>query len=576
MSVFLFGRKLSGRFVIPSGILTTRPAIIERVARTIPEVGVLTTKSVGVEPEPGYREPILAEESPLNFVNAVGLRSPGMKTMKEELLELRERLDSDGVLNEKFLLLSIYGKTEDEFRTLIRELAPVADGFELNLSCPHSKPGYGASIGSHPDTTFSFTKAAVEASQGGGLPRPVTEWRDDRGRIPVFVKLTPNVGDIGVIAMAAVEGGASGITAINTVGPIEFRDPVSGEPVLTHITGGKSGKWIRDVGAGCVRRVREVVGPGIPIIGMGGISSARHIIDYGGADLFGVGSALAGIDLEGIAHFFRTLEKDIRNGSSDAEKHLSTNRLMEYRRFTIREVRELDHDLRVFVLDGSLEFLPGQFVFLWVPGKGEKPFSPAQTDPLTIAIRKRGIFTTGLFSMGAGETVMVRGPYGRGFDPAPWENLFILSGGTGSGAALRLAGKTEGQGKHVVVFQGCVNEKQVLFEHEFRKHGRFVTGIDRDEPGEILKVMASYLERGGVPENSVFFNIGPEVLMREGMLLESNYLPESNIYASVERETLCGVGLCGACELSGYRTCIRGTVFQMAALRDPNGGGLLL
>lgn len=576
MSAFLFGRKLSGRFVIPSGILATRPAIIERVARTIPEVGVITTKSVGVEPEPGYREPILAEESPLNFVNAVGLRSPGMMVMKEELRELRERLDDDGSLDEKFLLLSIYGKTEDEFRTLIRELAPVADGFELNLSCPHSKPGYGASIGSHPDTTHSFTRAAVEASQEGGLPRPVTEWLDDRGRIPVFVKLTPNVDDIGVIAIAAVEGGASGITAINTVGPIEFRDPVSGKPVLTHVTGGKSGRWIGEEGARCITRIREVVGPGTPIIGMGGIASARDVRSFKGADLFGVGSALAGLNLEEIAEFFKTLEKDIRNGASEAEKHLSTNRLMEYRRFTIREVRELDEDLRVFILDGSLEFLPGQFVFLWVPGTGEKPFSPARSDPLTIAVRKRGIFTTGLFLLGPGDTVMVRGPYGRGFDPGPWKNVFILSGGTGSGVALRLAEKAEGQGKHVVVFQGCVNENKVLFEHEFRKHGRFVTGIDRNEPGEVLRVMASYLERGGVPENSVFFNIGPEVLMREGMLLESNYLPESNIYASVERETLCGVGLCGACELSGYRTCIRGTVFQMSVLERDKDGRILL
>ncbi len=583
MIIFL-GRELSGRFVIPSGILTTKPSIIERVAREIPEVGIITTKSVGVEPEAGYREPILAEDSPLNFVNAVGLRSPGMVAMKEELRSLRNRLDEDGILNNRFLLVSIFGKTEDEFRELVRYLADVADGFELNLSCPHSKPGYGASIGSHPDTTFSFTKAAVEASLEGGregmgggerIERSGNRWKNSLGTIPIFVKLTPNVQDIGVIAKAAIKAGATGITAINTVGPIEFRDPVTGEPVLTHVTGGKSGRWIREIGSACVKRIREVVGPGVPVIGMGGIASVADVLEYDNADLFGVGSALAGLDLTEIGTYFRQLEIDLRGGSNTAARKLKSKRFMEYERYRIREIREMDNDLRVFVLDGSLDFMPGQFVFLWLPGKGEKPFSPAQTDPLTIAIRKRGIFTSELFSLEPGDSIMVRGPYGRGFEPDAWNNVIILSGGTGSGVALRLAEQANELGKEVKIFQGCVNEKQVLFEKEFRKLGRFVVGIDRDEPGEVLKSLEFYLERDGVPDDTVLFTIGPEILMKQGMKLGSRYVPDCDSFASVERETLCGVGLCGACEVNGYRTCVRGTVFSRAQMQEMDKGGFL-
>ncbi len=561
MTVIFLGRKLSGRFVIPSGILTTKVAIIERVAEMIPEVGVITTKSIGVEPEAGYREPILCEASPLNFVNAVGLRNPGMDALYDELWDMRERHENDGLFDEKFLMVSIYGKTEEEFQKLVKRLAPVADGLELNLSCPHSKPGYGAYIGSHPDTTHTYTQAAVEAARETG--------------IPIFVKLTPNVQDIGAIAESALKAGASGITAINTVGPIGYCDPVSGEPILTHVTGGKSGRLIKDIGAKAVQTIRERVGPSIPIIGMGGIASAEDVLAYHGADLLGVGSALAGLDLNGIAGFFRQLEFDLQERTDMASSLLIERPLMNYRKFHIKEIQKIDDDLRVFVLDGKLEFLPSQFVFLWLPGKGEKPFSPALQDPLTIAIRKRGILTSEFFRLRKGNRLMVRGPYGRGFIPDRWENVFILAGGTGSGAALSLARSAYSLEKRVTVFQGSTSERQVLFGNEFRALGEFIPCIDRDEPGEVLKVMKEYLDKNRMPESSMFFNIGPEIMMKEGMKIESRFLPDTDIFASVEQETLCGVGLCGNCELNGYRTCIRGTVFSLASLKEWQNGGFL-
>jgi len=574
MSLFFLGRKLSGRFVIPSGVLTTRIAIIERIAEMVPQVGIITTKSVGVEPEPGNREPILAEDSPLNFINAVGLRSPGMMRMREELHGMRDRHEDDGLFNEKFLMVSLYGKTEEEFATLIRYLEPVADGFELNLSCPHSKPGYGASIGSHPETTFQFTRASVYTANG--ISRERHQWVNSEGNVPVFVKLTPNVADIGIIAEAAMKGGATGITAINTVGPIEHRDPISGEPVLTHVTGGKSGKWIREMGVAAVNNIRERIGPSVPIIGMGGITTANDVRSYRCADLFGIGSGFAGLDIREIADYFRQLEQDLEESTNRAHSLLVNRKLMDYHEFHIQDIQKVDEDLRVFEFDGDFRFLPGQFMFLWLPGKGEKPFSPALHRPLTIAIRKRGILTSEFFTLKEGDRIMIRGPYGRGFLPDPWDSISILAGGTGSGAALSLAHRARSLEKEVTVFQGCVSERQLLFEDEFMKCGGFHIGIDRDEPGEVLNVMRDHLETNGVAENSVFFNIGPEEMMRHGMRIENKFLPEDRIFASVERETQCGVGLCGTCELNGYRTCIRGTVFTLEQLRCGINGRYLI
>jgi len=554
MAVIFLGKRLSGRFVIPSGILTTRLRIIERVAEMVPEVGVITTKSVGVVPEAGYREPILCEKVPGNFVNAVGLKSPGMEAMHRDLMGMRELHEGDGLFSEKFLMVSVYGRTEGEFRTLVKRFSDIADGIELNLSCPHSKPGYGAYIGSHPETTHSFTRAAVEAAEESGLP--------------IFVKLTPNVPDIGEIAEAAVRAGATGITAINTVGPVECREPATGEVVLSNGKGGKSGRWIRDAGVRAVHTIRQRVGAGVPIIGMGGISSAEDVLAYRDADLFGVGSALAGLDLEEIAGFFRQLERDFRERTGLAGRMLANRPLMEYREYRIKEIVEKDEDLRVFVLNGRAEFQPTQFFFIWLPGKGEKPFSPGKTEPLTFAIRKRGILTAEFFRLKKGDRLMLRGPYGRGFNPEKWEDIYILTGGTGSAAALSLAKRAYSQGKRVNVFEGATSESQVLFKEEFRRLGEFIPGIDREVPGEVLNVMRDHLDSYPPPGGSMFFNIGPEIMMKKGMEIEKEFLPADNIFASVERETLCGVGLCGACELNGYRTCIRGTVFSLPELEN--------
>ena len=108
MSFSFLGKTVSGRFTIPSGIVTTAPAIIERVMRDIPEVGVITTKSIGLQPRPGYREPVYSQYAPGCFVNAVGLTNPGAEASLAALSQLQ-------VPDDKFLLVSIFGGSVDEF-----------------------------------------------------------------------------------------------------------------------------------------------------------------------------------------------------------------------------------------------------------------------------------------------------------------------------------------------------------------------------------------------------------------------------------------------------------------------------
>ena len=137
----------------------------------MPEVGVITTKSIGPEPREGYREPVYSQYAPGCFVNAVGLTNPGPQRSLELL----------GALNipaDRFLLTSIFGGSIEEYVEIARILAPVSDGLELNLSCPHAK-GYGMAMGQDPELVREIT-AAVKAAVD----------------IPVIPKLTPNVPDI--------------------------------------------------------------------------------------------------------------------------------------------------------------------------------------------------------------------------------------------------------------------------------------------------------------------------------------------------------------------------------------------
>ena len=135
----LFNKEISVPFTIPSGIVATEVPVLEKIANEIPEIGILTTKSIGSEPKEGNKEPIIAQFSPFSFINAVGLTNPGAEEFAKKLSKIK-------IPNDKFLLVSIFGSNEEEFKDVAKKLYDFADGFELNISCPHSDK-YGQVIG---------------------------------------------------------------------------------------------------------------------------------------------------------------------------------------------------------------------------------------------------------------------------------------------------------------------------------------------------------------------------------------------------------------------------------------------
>lgn len=541
-------KEVKGLFATVSGIGTTTSDIIYFWAKKIPQLGIITTKSIGKEPKEGNTEPILCQVGNRSFRNAVGLANPGCEAFAQELKEIYPLPDG------KFLLTSIFGKTAEELCYVAKALAPYSDGLELNFSCPHAEKGYGATIGSSKELTYKFTKAVKDAVD-----------------VPVVVKLTPNVDNIAEIAKAAEKAGADAISAINTYEPKEFIDPYTKKPVLTNVKGGLSGEEIKKIGVKCVKEISDAVS--IPIIGLGGVVNAHDVKDYlgAGASIVGVGSALAGMSTENVIEYFRLLEKDLANDSNEAEKLTLDSMVMDYKPFKIKKIKKVDDDLKIFYFDKSIEAKPGQFIFTWIPEHHEKPFSIAYNDPLVLAVRKLGYHTSKLFELKKNDIVMVRGPYGNGLSFNDTAEVFLVGGGTGAAPLYFLAKQLN----KPVIFLGGKNKKQLLFEKEFKKLGKLIISTDDGSKGFhglVTDALEDYLKKNNV-EDVDFFNCGPEAMMKKSFEIEKDYTSLDRIYASVERYCACGVGICGKCAIDGRRLCVDGPVFEGFRLADSNDFG---
>lgn len=527
----LIGSKKVCPFTIPSGIITTEVSSLEWMARNIEELGILTTKSIGPEPRSGNKEPILWQYKSGEFINAVGLTNQGA-------VEFAKKLSGINFPKDKFLLVSIFGKDAEEFKYVARTLELHADGLELNLSCPHAK-GYGMQLGQDKDIVREITREVV------GLTTK-----------PVFVKLTPNAGNIGEIAKTAMDAGAYGIVAINTVGPGYLS--VDGHPVLTNKIGGVSGAGIIPIGLKCVRDIGQAVGENVPIIGMGGIRNASDVRAYAdvGANFFGVGSALAGMTEKEIKNYFFDLREDVDSDSftNNAEELLKKVD-MKYRKVRIRKRIDSACDFKIIQTNELIDAEPGQFVFAWIPGVGEKPFSIMDDNLLTLGILERGDFTKKLNSLNVGDEFYVRGPYGQGVRVPKESNVVLVGGGCGI-AGLYMLAKRFSQESNVLTLLASKDKEHIAYLKEFEGYGEVRVATEDGSLGR-KGLVTDLIEN--IKEGSYFFNCGSKSMVNAVLPLELRVSNPEIVYSSVDYMTRCGVGICGSCaNEKGIRTCVKG------------------
>ncbi len=525
------GKAIAGPFTIPSGIVATATPIIRLLFEQAPQLGVITTKSIGPTPRAGNREPIMAEYAPGCFVNAVGLTNPGAEEAAKQLAAL-------DVPEDRFLLTSIFAGSVEEMVDVARQLAPFSDGLELNLSCPHAK-GYGMDMG-----------------QDAGLVREVTLAVKAVVDIPVIPKLTPNVPNIGEIAVAAVAGGADALCAINTVGPAYYTS--QGYPVLTNTLGGMSGRGILPIALKCIKEIREHVN--VPVIGCGGITDIDDVRAFAaeGADIYGVGSALTGMDTREVCNYFSRLQKDLEK---DTARRIRPPKVdMRYTPYKLVSNEKVCDDISILTFDGKVGVEGGEFIHAWMPGLGEKPFSALTDDPFSLVVIDVGVFTHALLQLEPGETLYVRGPYGKKVSLPEGSRIVAVAGGTGLAAVYQVArdlGNAE-------IFMGARTAGRLYFTDESRQIAN--THIATDDGSEgfrgpVTAMLEAWLADLPKKEISalVFYNCGPAPMVHAAVEVERKFAADDRIFGAIDYLTKCGVGICGACHSpDGRRLCVDG------------------
>lgn len=230
-------------------------------------LGSISIKGTTGEARFGNPTPRIAE-CKAGMLNAVGLQNPGVKAVVEkELPELKK-------IYAKPIIANVCGFSLDEYVEVARQISKVENVglIELNVSCPNVKHG-GMSFGTDASCAAEVTSAVKAVSQK-----------------PVIVKLSPNVTDIVEIALACQEAGADGLCLINTLLGMRL-DLKSRKPILANTTGGFSGDAVFPIALRMIYQTAKVCK--IPIMGCGGVSSARDVIEMmmAGASAVQVGSA---------------------------------------------------------------------------------------------------------------------------------------------------------------------------------------------------------------------------------------------------------------------------------------------
>ncbi len=547
----LKGNHLRGNMVLAtvSGVASTKTELVELFDKKIPAIDIITTKSFQVVATSGNREPVVCSPNEGDFGNSVGLRNPGMEVAYRELKALRDK-GLRAILN-----ISLAASNPEDFITLVKRFDPIADMLELNFSCPHAAAGFGSSIGTDVNIAREYTEKIVKACP-------------NRNAL-LIVKLSPNVEDIGTIAKAVITSGADGIAAINTVGPKLYIQAEANAPILNNKVGNKggaSGEWVKKRAVEVIKEIRKAIGDEPIILGMGGVADeldARSMI-ASGADSVGIGSALSRVEPSMWQEYLQAIKS-----GNPARGYLSKGNKLEYTSHEVISVAKHGEDVLILELSGTMDCHPGEFAFLWIPEKGEKPFSIARNNPLTFLIKKRGEFTSACFDLKVGDKVFTRGLYGKPMKIEYSKKALLLAGGSGVAVLPLIAERLKPLGVELDIRVGVVSKSKAKepLEDILSSYGKYLSVADDGKPGRVL----DFLDSSSITEDTKAYIVGPGKMMEvAAKRLECLGLADTSILLSMEKNTMCGIGMCGECVCGGKLPCKEGTFFTWRELKENN------
>lgn len=267
LSVTFCGVEFKNPLVLASGVLGITASSFHNVIRN--GAGGVTTKSLWLTEHKGHPNPVIIANEHY-MLNAVGVPDAGIEKAKVELAEYNLKKRAPIIANIIAGRKADYGEIAEE----IAKLHP--DIIEVNISCPNVEDEFGKPFACSRDDASEVTR----------------EVKRRAGKIPVIVKLSPNVTSIVEIAKSVAAAGADGFCCINTLGPGLAIDLESREPILANRVGGISGPAIKPLAIRIVHEVSKATK--LPIIGTGGVTSGRDALEMmmAGATLVGVGTAV--------------------------------------------------------------------------------------------------------------------------------------------------------------------------------------------------------------------------------------------------------------------------------------------
>ena len=264
LSVNLGGLRMKNPVTVASGTFGYGKDYAEFL--DLRRLGAVTCKGICLEPASGNEQPRIAEVR-AGMLNAIGLQGPGVRAFVRTALPFLRDLGVPAICN-------VWGHSVEEYAEVSRRLSAEegVSAIELNVSCPNVHGG-GAAFGTDPRVLSSVVAASRAAT-----------------KLPLFVKLAPNVPDVTVFARAAEEAGADALSISNTI-PAMTIDVERRRPFLANVQGGLSGPALHPVAVRLVWQAAAAVR--IPILGMGGIVTPEDAIEFlcAGATAVAVGTA---------------------------------------------------------------------------------------------------------------------------------------------------------------------------------------------------------------------------------------------------------------------------------------------
>lgn len=232
---------------------------------------------------------------------------------------------------------------------------------------------------------------------------------------------------------------------------------------------------------------------------------------------------------------------------------------------TITDIRRETPTIKTFLFDHEFRFTPGQFVMVWVPGVDEIPM--ALSSERSITVQNVGDATGAIFTLGPGNRVGIRGPFGNGFTPG--ERVLAIAGGVGAAPLLPFA-----RADRVMTFLlGAKTESELLFVDQLDECTDLQIATDDGSLGVkgFVTVLMDELNLGAYDRIAV---CGPEVMMRAVLAKATDIGIEKKTEFSLHRYMKCGIGICGSCciDPTGLRVCRDGPVFAGNLLRGSEFG----